>query len=116
MGITDSSQFLANPHSGALFETLVVGEYFKRIENLGDRSRISYYRDTKRNEIDLVVEKGSDTQLCEIKSAAVFNPGWTSVIDRLSPQFGKNVSKKIIYGGDESYQRTGLSIVSWREI
>ena len=116
LGITDSSQLAAHPLRGALFETMVVDEYFKRIANSGDHSQISYYRDSNRNEIDLVLRSGSRTTLCEIKSGATFNAGWISTIDRLAAQFGENVVKEIVYGGDTAQSRSSFTIRSWRDI
>lgn len=116
LGITDKSQLAAHPLRGALFETMVAGEWFKRLANTGDRSAIYYYRDSNRNEIDLVVQDGRQTRLCEIKSGATFNPGWTDAMDRLSPQFGTDVSRMVVYGGDVSQRRTTFDLRSWREI
>lgn len=81
-----------------------------------DHSQISYYRDSNRNEIDLVLQRGSQTTLCEIKSGATFNVGWISTIDRLAAQFGENVVKEIVYGGDTAQSRSSFTIWSWRDI
>jgi hypothetical protein len=55
---------------GAIFETMIVGEFFKSIANRCSRERLYYYRDSNRNEIDIVLQNGKDTLLCEIKSGA----------------------------------------------
>ena len=116
LGITDRSQLSAHPLRGELFETMVVGEHFKRMANRCDHSQINYYRDSNRNEIDLVRQDGFRTTLCEIKSGATFSQNWTNVMDRLSGQFGNNVVKEVVYGGDESLHRTFGDVLSWREI
>ena len=116
LGITDRSQLSAHPLRGELFETMVVGEHFKRMANKCDHSQINYYRDSNRNEIDLVRQDGFRTTLCEIKSGATFSQNCTNVMDRLSGQFGNNVVKEVVYGGDESLHRTFGDVLSWREI
>ena len=114
LGITDSAQLAAHPLRGALFETMIVGEHFKRMSNLCNHSQINYYRDSNRNEIDLVVQNGSQTTLCEVKSGATFSPNWTDTMNRLAGQFGRDVCKEVIYGGNDSQQRTFGNVKSWR--
>lgn len=116
LGITDSTQLSAHPLRGELFETMVVGEYFKRRANDCAHSQINYYRDSNRNEIDLVVQNGSQTTLCEIKSGSTFSGSWTSAMTRLSGQFGPDVNMRVVYGGDVSQRRTSFDLVSWRKM
>ena len=116
LGITDSSQISAHPLRGELFETMVVGECFKRIANEGGHSQVNYYRDSNRNEIDLVMQNGQQTSLCEIKSGSTFSSNWTNTMTRLSGQFGANVTRTVVYGGDVSQHRSSFELKSWREI
>jgi len=116
IGITDDSQLATHPLRGALFETLVAGEFFKRIVNECSGDRLYYYRDSNGNEIDIVLQTGAGTQLCEIKSGATFSGDWTKTMERLRGQFGENVSLKVVYGGDESQKRTAFDLRSWREV
>ena len=116
IGITDESQLATHPLRGALFETMVVGEFFKRIAHACSGERIYYYRDSNGNEIDVVLQAGGGTQLCEIKSGATFSNDWTRTMERLRGQFGENVSLKVVYGGDDSQKRTTFDLCSWREV
>ena len=116
IGIMDDSQLDTHPLRGALFETMVVGELFKRIAHECSGDRIYYYRDSNRNEIDIVEQTGDETQLWEIKSGATFSGDWTKTMERLRGQFGENVSLKVVYGGDESQKRTAFDLRSWREV
>ena len=116
IGISNPVQLATHPLRGELFETMVVGEYLKRIANACNHDRICYYRDSNRNEIDVVHEHGGQTSLCEIKSGATFSSGWTKTMERLKGQFGENVTLRVIYGGDESQKRTNFDLVSWRDL
>ncbi len=116
IGITDETQLATHPLRGALFETLVVGEFLKRICHECSRDRIYYYRDSNGNEIDVVLQTGEGTQLCEIKSGATFCGDWTKTMDRLRGQFGEDTSLKVVYGGDETQRRTNFDLCSWREV
>ncbi len=114
IGITEPTQLAAHPLRGALFETMVVGEFIKGILNTGSHARINYYRDSNQNEIDLVVTEGDKVSLYEIKSGSTYSSDWISTINRLAPQFGNVVRKAVVYGGNTSQRRTEFNILSWR--
>lgn len=116
LGISEPGHLMAHPLRGAIFETMVVGEFLKRRANAAGHWQVNYYRDSNRNEIDLVVDKGGKTELYEIKSGATFSPDWTKTMRRLAPQFGANTTCTVVYGGDESQSRSGFNVWSWREI
>ncbi len=114
IGITEPSQVAAHPLRGALFETMVVDEFLKDALNRGTHAEMNYYRDSNRNEIDLVVTEGGRTTLCEVKSGATFSGDWVSTMNRLAPQFGTVARKAVVYGGDETQRRSGFDLLSWR--
>src|SRR5260370_35091473 len=58
-----------HPLSGALFEPWVAAEIAKAHLHRGRRPRLSFYRDRKGLEIDLVVDRGADFLLVEIRSS-----------------------------------------------
>ena len=62
-------QLETHPLRGALFETWVAAEIAKAHLHRGRRPRLSFYRDRGGLEIDLVVERGADLLLVEVKSA-----------------------------------------------
>lgn len=115
IGVSEPGQLTSHPLRGALFETMIVDEYLKRRANVAGHWDINYYRDSNRNEIDLVINRAGSVELCEIKSGATFSPNWTNTMDRLSSQFGVDVSMSVIYGGEESQSRSGFNLKSWRE-
>ena len=115
IGISEPGQLTAHPLRGGLFETMVVGEFLKRRANVVGHRNINYYRDSNRNEIDLVVDRADKVGLYEIKSGATFSSDWTNTMDRLAAQVGSEVSRTVIYGGDESQARSGFDLQSWRK-
>ena len=115
IGISELRQLAAHPLRGALFETMVVDEFLKRRANVAGHWNINYYRDSNRNEIDLVIDHAGVVDLCEVKSGETFSSDWTNTMVRLSAQFGSDVSRTVIYGGDESQSRSEFELKSWRE-
>ena len=115
IGVTEPGQLATHPLRGALFETMIAGECFKHLANTGSHDQVFYYRDSNRNEIDLVFRCGAEIRLCEIKSGTTFSADWTGTMKRLGGQFGESVHANVVYGGDESQKRTDFTLVSWRD-
>lgn len=116
IGISEPGQLTVHPLRGALFETMIVDEFLKRRANVAGHWNVNYYRDSNRNEIDLVIDRAGAVRLYEIKSGATFSPDWTNTMDRLSSQFGSDVSRTVIYGGDESQSRSGFELKPWKRM
>src|SRR3954469_10606924 len=68
LNIENPHQLETHPLRGALFETWVVAEVAKAHLHQGRRPRLSFYRDRSGLEIDLILEKGADLVLVEVKS------------------------------------------------
>lgn len=83
----DPELLRGGPQSGAFFENLVVLECLKRKANLARNTELFFYRDSNRNEIDLVVETGPSVTLVEIKQSATPQAEHFSTLSRLLPLF-----------------------------
>jgi predicted AAA+ superfamily ATPase len=73
----------AGAQSGAFFETFVVGEIIKSYYNAGRDLPLYYYRDNKKNEIDLLFEVGDTLHPVEIKKTTNPHYGDTGVFAKL---------------------------------
>jgi len=116
IGIGAPEQLAAHPCRGALFETMVVGEYFKDILNRGSTAAINYYRDSNHNEIDLVIAESGKTRLVEVKSGETYSDDWVATVRRLETQFGENCEKAVVYGGDKTQHRSDFDLLTWHEL
>jgi len=85
----DAETLRHGPQSGALFENLVVLECLKRKANLNLNAELFFYRDSNRNEIDLLIDKGSSVSLVEIKQTATPRAEHFGTLARLLPLFPK---------------------------
>jgi uncharacterized protein len=77
----------SGPQAGAIFENHIVIEFLKEKLNHGYLYELFFYRDSNQNEIDLVIDRGRSTQLCEIKLAKTVRPRHYSTLSRLAPEF-----------------------------
>jgi hypothetical protein len=109
LGITEEGYVDAHPLKGALFENLVVIEVMKFFFNRNDPVMISFYRDSDGNEIDLLISKGPHLLPIEIKYGKTINKDFFKMFKRLGAGTDLHdfpYGKLIVYGGDESQQRS----------
>ena len=121
LNIESRQQLATHPLRGNLFESWVVAEIAKAHLHRGHRPRLSYYRDRSQVEIDLVLEKGADVVLVEIKSARTPSGAYFSALDRFAQSLEGREAPRIagrvvVYGGDESQERSKGMLLSWRDL
>lgn len=121
LNIENPRQLETHPLRGALFETWVVAEIAKAHLHRGRRPRLSFYRDRNGLEIDLILEKGADLVLVEVKSGQTPSSEHFTAFDRfadaLTAKPAPHISGRIVvYGGAESQERSRGRILSWRDL
>lgn len=121
LAIETPRQLETHPLRGALFETWVLGEIAKAHLHRGRRPRLFFYRERSRLEIDLVLERGADLTLVEIKSGKTpagrffkpFERFAETLADRETPRIAERL---VVYGGDETQTRDRGTLLSWRDL
>lgn len=103
LGIDSTNQLIKDPLYGNLFENWVIVELMKTRYNQGVDPNFYFYRDTAGQEVDLIVQKGSQLIPIEIKSSKTFS---TSLLKGLL-QFHQEAPKRVeggalIYGGQQT--------------
>ncbi len=102
--------------AGALFENMIVAEYFKRNQHEYQLRDYWFWRDSNGNEVDLLTQSGRSLSIFEIKSAQTILPQHFKGLDYFDNLTHKSVAKRtLIYGGNESQERTLYSVCSWQE-
>ena len=116
MGIRDATILEIHPSRGALFETWVVSELYKHSLNQGQASPLYFWRDSSGHEVDLLVETPWGLRPIEIKSGSTFASDWLLGLTKWLKVSNENKQvAQLVYGGDESYERSGVKVWSWRE-
>lgn len=118
LGISTPAQLETHPLRGAVFETFVVAERWKRLANLGLRDNLFYYRDSRKTEIDLVVETPDGFELCEIKSGATAASDWFAPIRKVADLLPRVARRTIICGSDSELpppSHGGVEVLGWRQ-
>ncbi len=117
IGIAAPSVLATHPLRGALFESWVVSEVMKSELNAGRRPDIAFIRDKTGNEIDLVVRRPDGLQPIEVKAGATFSSSWAAQVRRWQARLSTPLlTPRIIYGGDDSYERDGVAVDSWTSL
>jgi predicted AAA+ superfamily ATPase len=117
MGIQDADHLAIHSARGALFENLVIVEFMKRRFNQGLASNLYFWRNSTGEEVDLVLEVGEQLQPVEIKSGQTFHADFLTGLQKWGRYAGTtSLPPRLVYGGDTSMLRSGVSVESWRDL
>ena len=118
LGIENEKQMLRDPLRGSLFENMVIAESLKFRHNNGKRSNLYFYRDSKGNEVDLLMVYGADIFPIEIKAGMTATRDYFKGLKHFSNIFPNNIpgGSGIVYGGQEVQVRTDVSIVPFDQL
>lgn len=117
IGITRVEHMATHPLRGHLFENMVVLEVLKNIHNKGDKPTVYFYRDSQKNEADIVIESGDGIRIIEVKSAQTVPSGAMKPTRKVADILGDRVkSMTLVYGGDEYQKRSDFEVLPYRDI
>ncbi len=113
LGAENQLHLSRHPLKGNLFENLVVIEALKYRAHRGKRNNLHFWRDAKGNEVDLVIESGSEVMPVEIKLGATISEDYFKGLRLFSGKLAAPPCHcAVVYGGNEQQHRSGISI--WR--
>lgn len=120
LGIMTAQQLRLHPLRGAIFESWVASEILKARLHRGLSASLSFYRDRKGVEVDVVLERGDATVAVEAKSgqtvAADFFDSLKKVErNRIAAGLPPPL-KVVVHGGTTRQQRSDGQILPWSEI
>ena len=117
LGIHNTDQLSIHTSRGALFENWVISELIKKNYNQGIEANLYFWRDNTGNEVDVIIERSTGLCPVEIKS------GWTLKEDAFAglrkwlQLAGQDAEHPCLcYGGEEGYERSGVTVVPWRRV
>ncbi len=106
IGIEHASQVATHPLRGPLFENTVVIEALKRRFNRGRRANLSFFRDARGLECDLLYETGHGIGAIEVKSGATVASDYFDALKRVAKRIPDITATCVVYGGAERQART----------
>ena len=117
MGIRSAETIETHAARGALFESWVVSDLYKKRLNAGLPIDLFFWRDNTGNEVDLIVENEKGLQPIEIKSGSTYASDWSQGLKKW--QFlaqNSSLEPTILYGGESNFEREGLKVWGWRDV
>lgn len=116
LGVENAGQLTYHPFRGSLFENMVILDFLKRRFNAGKSNNLYFWRDNVGNEIDLLIESGSERIPVEIKSGQTISNDFFKGINFWN-KMAKTEGGIVIYGGDMLQKRSnGITIVPLNDI
>lgn len=110
-------QLPMHPFKGALFESMVIADLMKQYFNQGKRPSLYFWRDHTGNEIDCLIEHGTDLIPIEIKAGQTLSNDFFKGLSFYNQLAGNDpASGYLIYAGTEQQKRSLGSVLSWDTI
>lgn len=117
LGIDSENQLRRDPLRGSLVENFVIVEALKNILNQGKDPRLYFFRDSRGNEVDLLIQKGRDIDVVEIKAAETWNESFLKGVQYFNTiAKGYSTQNIIVYGGEESRNATNYSLMPYSAV
>lgn len=114
--IQTSDDLLINRLKGNVFENLIIANFIKVNEHRYLHRHYYFWQDHRGLEIDLLRKAGDDFDAYEIKSTQTVTnelfKGLWNFADTAQPNI---VNPHLVYGGDESYVRSGVQVIGWKD-
>lgn len=123
LGIRSPDQLRTHPLRGAVFESWVASEVRKARLHARLPADLFHLRETRGNEIDLLVDAGNRMFAVEMKSGATVATEHLGALRRFMEgraggETGAHpeIVARLVYGGDVRQRRSDVDVLPWREV
>ena len=111
LGMESEIHVTRDPLRGNLFENLALMEVVKHRFNRGRKNVVTFYRDSRGNEVDMILESGHDLFPLEVKAGATIAEDFFKGLKHFSRVAGElPYNCGLIYGGKEIQQRSNALV------
>lgn len=117
LGFEKEEDLSISKYKGALFENYGILEILKQYKNHGQQASFYYWRDSNGNEIDLVIDKGEEVQLIEMKASETVKADFLKslhYLDQLDHQ--EKLAHFLYNSSSETQYRSHETIVAWNDV
>ncbi len=116
LNIHDTTHLAIHSSRAALFENFIVSELLKQRYNRGLVSNLYFWRNNLGDEIDLLIDNGTEQIPVEIKSGETITEDYFKTLKKWKKITGKETASYLIYAGSESHLRHSVKIIPWHAI
>lgn len=111
--IQSSTQLQTHPLRGFIFENWIITELMKKYLNSGKEAPFYFWRDQHGHEVDLVIDRGTELELYEIKSGMTATASWAQNINWLAALQGSS-GGTVYYGGEDQITINNIQFKPWK--
>ena len=116
LGIRRPNEITRDPLVGAMFENLVVIECLKFLANQGEMPQMYFFRDSNGNEVDLLIQRGTELRAFEIKSASTYHPSMLEGLHKIKKVASHVREGHLVYNGKSLRHTQGSQIIHFKKI
>lgn len=117
LGIRNPADLELFDLAGNIFENLIIADIIKRNHHQYLFREYWFWRDSNGNEVDLLTKNGLSMDIVEIKSTQTLNTRLFGSLDYFSSVSGEKINTRtLIYGGNESQNRTQYAVRAWLDL
>lgn len=111
LGMENETHVSRHPLRGNLFENLALIEAMKYRFNRGRKNAVTFYRDSRGNEVDMILESGQEIFPIEVKAGETIVDDYFRGLKHFSRVSGESpYGCGLIYGGKDVQQRSNYLI------
>lgn len=100
---------------GGIFESLIIGEFFKQAHNQVQEPSVYFWRDHHGKEVDCLLDYGTKLIPVEIKSGATQSQRFFDGLEYWCNLAGVDRAQGyVVYGGDQEDEMSAGKLISWR--
>jgi predicted AAA+ superfamily ATPase len=121
LGINEPAQLRHHPLRGAVFETWVFSELYKKRIHLGETPQLFHFRESRGIEVDFIEPLADRMRLVEAKSGETLGSDYFQALHALGNLLmekgaSEKIEKQLVYGGSEPSVRGGVQVVPWNAL
>ena len=114
--INNKEQLQTHSLKGILFENMMISEYVKQMYHQNNLKDLWFWRDSAGHEVDFMIEDDNGFQIVEFKASMTVLSDMFKGLDYFEKLSGwDNLSKSLVYGGNEAQNRTKAKVIPWKE-
>jgi len=116
LGLREPAQVTRDPLVGQIFENLVVIECLKARYNRGEMPDLNFFRDSNRQEVDLISPAASGLLAAEIKASSTFHTSLLAGLRRFRDLAGRKKCRPfLIYNGQPLTTSDGTTALNFAD-
>lgn len=117
LGFENEDELRNSKYKGALFENYGILEILKQYKNHGQQASFYYWRDSNGNEIDLIIDKGQEVQVFEMKASETLKADFLKSLHYLDQFEQQQKFVHFLYNSSsETQYRSKETIVAWNDV